>query len=232
VPDFPRPGIVFKDLTPVLADPLLFHGVVSALAARVATLEITEVVGIEARGFILGGALAATLRRGFVPGPQAGKLPRKAHREPYGLEYGDDALELHVDALVRNARVLVVDDLIATGGTALATEKLIRRAGGIVVGFSFLVELTYLGGADGWARTGWSRCSSTSAPERPSERHRPAGRCRRGGARHLAKALPRGGVRPLANAAPRERTSNGATTRSPMTRSLTLCPNHPEPLDD
>ncbi len=139
---------MFKDLTPVLADPLLFHGVVSALAARVATLEITEVVGIEARGFILGGALAATLRRGFVAVRKPGKLPRKTVREAYGLEYGDDALELHVDALVRNARVLVVDDLLATGGTAQATEKLIRRAGGTVVGFVFLAELAFLGGAE------------------------------------------------------------------------------------
>ena len=129
VPDFPKPGIVFKDLTPVLADPLLFHGVVSALAARVATLDITEVVAIEARGFILGGALAATLRRGFVPVRKPGKLPRRSLREAYGLEYGDDALELHVDALVKGARVLVVDDLLATGGTASATERLVRRAG-------------------------------------------------------------------------------------------------------
>ena len=101
VPDFPKPGIVFKDLTPVLADPLLFHGIVSALAARVATLEITEVVGIEARGFILGGALAATLRRGFVPVRKPGRLPRKSHREAYGLEYGQDALELHTDAFAQ-----------------------------------------------------------------------------------------------------------------------------------
>jgi adenine phosphoribosyltransferase len=164
VPDFPRPGVVFKDLTPVLADPLLFHGVVSALAARIATLEITEVVGIEARGFILGGALAATLRRGFVPVRKPGKLPRKSHREAYGLEYGQDALELHVDALVRNARVLVVDDLLATGGTATATEALIRRAGGTVVGFAFLVELAYLGGGE---RLGPDRVVSLIRYERP-----------------------------------------------------------------
>ena len=164
VPDFPRPGIVFKDLTPVLADPLLFHGIVSALAARVATLDVTEVVGIEARGFILGGALAATLRRGFVPVRKPGKLPGKSLREAYGLEYGNDALELHVDALVRNARVLVVDDLLATGGTALATEKLIRRAGGTVVGFAFLVELVYLGGAE---RLGSDRVVSLLTYERP-----------------------------------------------------------------
>ena len=146
VPDFPRPGIVFKDLTPALADPLLFHGIVSALAARVATLEITEVVGIEARGFILGGALAATLRRGFVPVRKPGKLPRKAHREAYGLEYGNDALELHVDALVRNARVLVVDDLLATGGTALAGAELLRRAGALVDRALFVIDLPELGG--------------------------------------------------------------------------------------
>jgi len=132
----------------VLADPLLFHGVVSALAARVATLDITEVVGIEARGFILGGALAAFLRRGFVPVRKPGKLPRRSLREAYGLEYGDDALELHVDALVKGARVLVVDDLLATGGTAAATERLVRRAGGTVVGFVFLVELAFLRGAE------------------------------------------------------------------------------------
>jgi len=164
VPDFPKPGIVFKDLTPVLADPLLFHGVVSALAARVATLDITEVVGIEARGFILGGALAATLRRGFVPVRKPGKLPRQALREAYGLEYGDSALELHIDALVRNARVLVVDDLLATGGTAVATEKLIRRAGGTVVGFAFLVELGFLHGAD---RLGADRVVSLVTYDRP-----------------------------------------------------------------
>ena len=122
VPDFPKPGIVFKDLTPVLADPLLFHGVVSALAAF--------------------------LRRGFVPVRKPGKLPRRSLREAYGLEYGDDALELHVDALVKGARVLVVDDLLATGGTAAATERLVRRAGGTVVGFVFLVELAFLRGAE------------------------------------------------------------------------------------
>ena len=164
VPDFPRPGIVFKDLTPVLADPLLFHGVVSALAARVATLDITEVVGVEARGFILGGALAATLRRGFVPVRKPGKLPRQAHREACALEYGDAALELHTDALVRNARVLVVDDLLATGGTAVASDKLIRRAGGTVVGFAFLVELGFLHGAE---RLGSDRVVSLITYERP-----------------------------------------------------------------
>jgi adenine phosphoribosyltransferase len=147
VPDFPKPGIVFKDLTPVLADPLLFHGVVSALAARVATLDITEVVAIEARGSS-SGAPSPPRSPGFIPVRKPGKLPRRSHREAYGLEYGDDALELHVDALVKGARVLVVDDLLATGGTASATERLVRRSGGTVVGFAFLVELAFLHGAE------------------------------------------------------------------------------------
>jgi adenine phosphoribosyltransferase len=164
VPDFPKPGIVFKDLTPVLADPLLFHGVVSALAARVAALEITEVVGIEARGFILGGALAATLRRGFVPVRKTGRLPRKSLRETYGLEYGTDVLEVHADALVKNARVLVVDDLLATGGTAAATERLVKRAGGTVVAFAFLIELAFLKGAE---RIGAERVVSLLRYETP-----------------------------------------------------------------
>jgi adenine phosphoribosyltransferase len=147
VPDFPKPGIIFKDLTPVLADAALFHGVINALAARVATLEVERVVGIEARGFIFGAALAYTLRRGFVPVRKPSKLPRPTHREAYGLEYGRDALELHIDAISNGERVLVVDDVLATGGTALATRNLVERAGGEVAGFAFLVELGFLNGA-------------------------------------------------------------------------------------
>ena len=148
VPDFPKPGIVFKDLTPVLADAALFHGIITALAARVATLDVERVVGIEARGFIFGGALAYTLRRGFVPVRKPSKLPRPTHREDYGLEYGKDALELHIDAIAKGERVLVVDDVLATGGTALATRTLVERAGGQVAAFAFLVELGYLKGAE------------------------------------------------------------------------------------
>jgi adenine phosphoribosyltransferase len=148
VPDFPKPGIVFKDLTPVLADAALFHGVITALAARVATLDVQRVVGIEARGFIFGGALAYTLRRGFIPVRKPSKLPRATHREAYGLEYGQDALELHIDAVAQGERVLVVDDVLATGGTALATRNLIERAGGTVAAFAFLVELGSLKGAE------------------------------------------------------------------------------------
>jgi adenine phosphoribosyltransferase len=148
VPDFPKPGIVFKDLTPVLADAALFHGVITALAARVATLDVQRVVGIEARGFIFGAALAYTLRRGFIPVRKPSKLPRATHREKYGLEYGQDALELHIDAIAKGERVLVVDDVLATGGTALATKSLVERSGGTVATFAFLVELGFLKGAE------------------------------------------------------------------------------------
>ena len=148
VPDFPKPGIVFKDVTPVLADAALFHGVIAALAARVATLDVDRVVGIEARGFIFAAPLAYALRRGFVPVRKPAKLPRATHRESYGLEYGRDALELHTDALSKGERVLVVDDVLATGGTALATRTLVERAGATVAAFVFLVELGFLKGAD------------------------------------------------------------------------------------
>ncbi len=148
VPDFPKPGIAFKDVTPVLADAALFHGVIAALAARVATLDVDRVVGIEARGFIFAAPLAYALRRGFVPVRKPAKLPRATHRESYGLEYGRDALELHTDALSKGERVLVVDDVLATGGTALATRTLVERAGATVAAFVFLVELGFLKGAD------------------------------------------------------------------------------------
>ncbi len=148
VPDFPRPGIVFKDLTPVMADAALFHGVIAALAARVATLDVERVAGIEARGLIFGAALAYALRLGFVPLRKASKLPRATHREAYGLEYGRDALEMHTDALSKGERVLVVDDVLATGGTALAARTLVERAGATVAAFAFVVELSFLKGAE------------------------------------------------------------------------------------
>jgi adenine phosphoribosyltransferase len=153
VPDFPKPGIVFKDVTPVLADATLFHGVIAALAARVATLDVEKVIGIEARGFIFGAALAYSLRRGFIPVRKASKLPRATHREAYGLEYGRDALELHTDAIAQGERVLVVDDVLATGGTALAARTLVERSGATVASFAFLVELGFLNGAQKLAPT-------------------------------------------------------------------------------
>lgn len=147
IPDYPKPGIVFQDITPVLADGKLFRSVVIAMAEPFRELEITHVVGIEARGFILGGAVAMELDAGFVPARKPGKLPWDRVRESYELEYGTDALECHRDGLDRNARVLIVDDVLATGGTARAAGQLARGLGAELVGWSFLLEIGGLGGA-------------------------------------------------------------------------------------
>ncbi len=146
VPDFPKAGIVFKDIAPLLADAQLFQDVVAALAAPFAGRGVTHVVAIESRGFILGGPVAAILRAGFVPVRKPGKLPSRAIREDYALEYGSDALEIHADALMPASRVLIVDDVLATGGTAAAACRLVARTGGRLVGCSFLIELSALGG--------------------------------------------------------------------------------------
>ncbi len=148
VPDFPKPGILFKDITPVLLDPALFKRVTDALADAYAADRITRVVAIESRGFILGAPVALRLGAGLVPMRKPGKLPAERAREDYALEYGTDALEVHADALGRDARVLVVDDVLATGGTAAAACRLVERVGGTVVGLSFLMVLGFLGGAD------------------------------------------------------------------------------------
>jgi adenine phosphoribosyltransferase len=147
IPDYPKPGIVFQDITPVLADGKLFRTVVSAMADPFRELEISHVVGIEARGFILGGAVATSLGAGFVPARKPGKLPWERVRESYELEYGNDALECHRDGLDHRARVLVVDDVLATGGTARAAGQLARSLGAELVGWSFLLEIAGLGGA-------------------------------------------------------------------------------------
>jgi len=147
VPDFPKPGIVFKDLTPALADPKVFQEVVEAFRSRWASHRISKIVGIESRGFIFGAPLAVALGAGFVPARKAGKLPYQRISESYGLEYGEATLELHVDALKKGERVLVVDDLLATGGTAAAAGKLVARQGAELVGYAFAVELVFLGGA-------------------------------------------------------------------------------------
>ncbi len=147
VPDFPKPGILFKDITPVLLDPELFRRVTDALAQGYATDRITHVVAIESRGFILGAPVALRLGAGLVPMRKPGKLPAARAREDYALEYGTDALEMHADALGRGARVLVVDDVLATGGTAAAACRLVERVGGTVVGLSVLMVLGFLGGA-------------------------------------------------------------------------------------
>ncbi|MFP2926370.1 adenine phosphoribosyltransferase [Pyxidicoccus sp. 3LG] len=146
VPDFPKPGIVFKDITPVLADPRLFGRVINAMSAPFRGKHITKVVGVEARGFLLGAPIALALQAGFVPARKPGKLPHRSVVERYSLEYGADGLEMHEDAILQGERVLVVDDVLATGGTAEATAKLVQRLGGELVGFSFLISLDFLEG--------------------------------------------------------------------------------------
>ena len=146
IPDFPKPGIVFKDLTPVLADPGLMNEVTKALAAPFAEQEITAVAGMEARGFIFGSLVAQQLSVGFIPLRKPGKLPAATHSVSYELEYGEATLEMHQDIVSANDKVLLVDDLIATGGTALASCQLIERAGGKVAGCAFAVELGFLDG--------------------------------------------------------------------------------------
>ncbi len=146
VQDFPQPGISFKDLTPILADPNLFAEAVGELAAPWERAGITHVVGMDARGFWFGPSLAAHLGAGFVPARKPGKLPAETVSASYTLEYGEDALELHADAFGPEARVLIHDDVIATGGTAAAACDLVRQLGATVVGFSFMLELAFLSG--------------------------------------------------------------------------------------
>jgi adenine phosphoribosyltransferase len=148
VPDFPAPGILFKDITPVLANPVLMADAVRAMAQPFIDLGITHVVGIESRGFLFGMPLALHLGTAFAPARKPGKLPWKTIRETYALEYGADALELHADAVGALSRVLVVDDLLATGGTAAAASRLVKRLGATVVGLSVLTELSFLHGRE------------------------------------------------------------------------------------
>lgn len=146
IPGFPKPGIVFKDLTPMLLDPSTLDAAVTDLAGLVSGCDVELVVAAEARGFILGGALARELGTGFVPARKPGRLPADVVSAEYALEYGVDALEVHSDALAHGTRVLVHDDLLATGGTAAALGELVERLGGLVVAFAFVVELAFLGG--------------------------------------------------------------------------------------
>jgi adenine phosphoribosyltransferase len=146
IKDYPKPGIVFQDITPVLADAALLGDVVGAMAQPFTGQGVTHVVGIEARGFILGGAVAIALGAGFVPLRKPGKLPWTRVIEEYALEYGTDALEAHSDGLGPGRRVLIVDDVLATGGTAEAAARLARRLGSEVMGWSFLLEIAFLRG--------------------------------------------------------------------------------------
>jgi adenine phosphoribosyltransferase len=148
IPDFPKPGILFKDITPLLLDPAALSDAVERLAVWARPLEIDFVVAAEARGFILGGALALELDAGFVPARKPGKLPHDTIAAEYILEYGVDALEMHADALAHGARVLLHDDLLATGGTARALTELIEETGAVIAGCAFLVELAFLGGRE------------------------------------------------------------------------------------
>jgi adenine phosphoribosyltransferase len=146
IPDYPQPGVVFRDITPLLADHVAFAGAVDAIVAHYGRGTIDKVVGIEARGFILAAPVAYHFGAGFVPVRKAGKLPAPTYAESYELEYATASIEVHQDAFVPGDRVLIVDDVLATGGTAAATAALVNRAGGVVVGTSVLVELTFLGG--------------------------------------------------------------------------------------
>jgi len=148
VPDFPKPGVVFKDITTLLRDPLAFRRALDLMTVLCGDLPADKVVAIESRGFILGGALADRLGAGFVPVRKPGKLPWKARRVSYELEYGQDVLEMHEDAVLPGERVLVVDDVIATGGTARAVGDLCEGLGARVSAYAFLVELTFLKGRE------------------------------------------------------------------------------------
>jgi len=146
IPDFPKPGILFRDITPLLAHPQGIQTITAGLTNLLAGLEIDYVVGIESRGFIIGTPIAQSLGVGFIPVRKPNKLPAAVYQAEYALEYGTDKLEMHQDAFIAGSKIVIVDDLIATGGTAAATAKLVELAGGIVVGFAFLIELSFLEG--------------------------------------------------------------------------------------
>lgn len=148
IPDYPKPGIIFRDITTLLGHPRAFRRAVDELVQPYAGVRIDKVAGIEARGFILGGAVAHQLSVGFIPVRKKGKLPWQVLGEDYALEYGIDRVEIHTDAVNKGDHILLIDDLIATGGTCFAAIKLLERAGGKVVGCSFVINLPDLGGAE------------------------------------------------------------------------------------
>ncbi|OLC04580.1 MAG: adenine phosphoribosyltransferase [Actinobacteria bacterium 13_2_20CM_2_66_6] len=146
VPDFPQPGIIFRDITPILADKTVFREVIDLMSKHWVDKDVDHVAAIEARGFIPGAAIAIRLNAGFIPIRKAGKLPWRVLSHSYQLEYGTDQLDVHEDALTRDDRVLIVDDVLATGGTAAAAVELVRKLGGDVVGVQVLIELSALAG--------------------------------------------------------------------------------------
>ncbi|HUP84981.1 MAG TPA: adenine phosphoribosyltransferase [Acidimicrobiales bacterium] len=146
IPDFPKPGVTFKDITPLLADVAAYRATIDGVAEAFADLDVDKVLGIEARGFIVAAPVAYRFGAGFVPVRKAGKLPWRIEREEYELEYGTDLLEIHQDAVAPGERALIVDDVLATGGTSAAAVGLVERLGGVVVGLGFVIELAFLGG--------------------------------------------------------------------------------------
>ena len=154
IPDYPKPGIMFRDVTTLLGDAQGFKAAIAQLAEPYRTLPVDAVAGIEARGFILGGAVADRLGCGFIPIRKKGKLPWKTIGQEYALEYGTDTIEIHLDAIKEGERILIVDDLIATGGTAIAAAKLIRQVKGTIVGAAFVIDLPELGGVAALQRAG------------------------------------------------------------------------------
>jgi adenine phosphoribosyltransferase len=146
IPDFPKAGILFKDITPLLADARLFAGTIDLLTATFSPGSVDAVVGIDARGFIFAAAAALKLNAGFVPVRKKGKLPYQTHEQDYALEYGTATVAMHVDALKPGSRVLLIDDLLATGGTAAAAAALVQKLGGEICEVAFLIELSFLGG--------------------------------------------------------------------------------------
>lgn len=144
IPDYPEPGVIFKDITPLFDDAEALAAMVDSIAGHFAGRGVTKVVGAEARGFLVGAPVAYRLGCGFVPARKPGKLPRATYSQSYELEYGSDELQIHRDALTPDDRVLIVDDLVATGGTAVATAKLVEQSGASIEGFSFILELSFL----------------------------------------------------------------------------------------
>lgn len=157
IPDFPAPGVIFRDITPILQDPTAFKEVIDSMAECVAPTKPDVIVGIESRGFILGTPMAIELGVGFVPVRKAGKLPAETIKAEYALEYGTNAVEIHRDAIEPGMRVAIVDDLLATGGTAKAAVQLVEELGGVITGANFLIELAFLKGRD--ALNGYDVCT-------------------------------------------------------------------------
>ena len=148
IPDFPKPGVVFKDITPLLGAPDAFQATIDAVCEPWDEVHVDKVLGVEARGFIIAAPVAYRFGAGFVPVRKAGKLPWRIEREEYALEYGTDLLEIHHDAIKPGERALIVDDVLATGGTAGATIRLVEKLGGVVAGLAFVIELGFLGGRE------------------------------------------------------------------------------------